>query len=563
MPRISIKVSSFVFLAASGCLAQTQTQTEFNWTSIKPSAKLKWTKCYGEGFECARLLVPLDYASPKNSKTAAIAMTRLRSTSSSSTYRGSLLINPGGPGGSGVEYVLEAGSEIAGIVGAEYDIVGFDPRGVSFSTPSVSWFVNDAERAMWNPPNANAMYHSLNESTIALPYAYARSQVQSQLAAARDAGFLQYITTDYTAQDMLTITEAFGFEKLQYWGVSYGSVLGATFAALFPDKLERVVIDGVLPINEWYSSNISNTMLDTDKVLNAFFTSCFEAGPTICAFHNNANASSASDIAGAFQTLLSSIQQTPVPAIASLTQGNAGYGIIDYTLLKNTIFHALYAPYDLFPALAQALADLAAGNGTTLYATSGVEEFTCGGASALDRSFEAAVSIICSDMTPNVTLPDLRAVYAREEALSQFADLWANWRAACAGWKIRRPGRYTGPTGPMKTIAPMLVIGNTLDPVTPWPGANQTANILFPGSGLLTYNTLGHTSFTAPSSCINSWVYAYFKNGTLPPAGTVCQPDAGVQLFSPNGTDGLIERDLVDGVSVNGRVTKRKLPFRL
>ncbi|KAF7305892.1 hypothetical protein HMN09_00743400 [Mycena chlorophos] len=527
---------TFVFLAASGCLAQ----TDFDWSSIKPSANLKWTKCYAEGFECARLLVPLDYASPKNSKTAAIAMTRLCSTSSSSTYRGPLLINPGGPGGSGVEYVLELGSEIAGVVGGEYDIVGFDPRGVSLSTPSVSWFVDDAERAMWYPPNSNTMYPSLNETALVLPYTFARSQVQSQLAAARNADFLQFITTDYTAQDMLTITEAFGFEKLQYWGISYGSVLGATFAALFPDKIGRVVIDGVFPIDKWYSAN-TNTLVDTDKVLDAFFTSCFEVGPSLCAFHNNA--SSASDIAAAYDNLLSSIQQTPVPALVSLEQGNAGYGVVDYALVKNFVFHSLYAPYNFFPGLAQGLADLAAGNSTTIYANSGEGEFTCGGA-PLDRSYESATSIACSDMTPNDTLADLQSFYEGEVALSQFADLWVSWRVACAGWKIHRPGRYMGPTGPTKTNAPMLVIGNTFDPVTPWPGANETANVLFPGSGLLTYNTPGHTSFAGPSSCVDTYISAYFRNGTLPPAGTVCQPDAGVQLFSPNGTSGPLPRDL-------------------
>nr|GAT44275.1 predicted protein [Mycena chlorophos] len=544
-------VITFVFLSVSGCLAQ----TDFDWSSIKPSANLKWTSCYGEGFDCARLLVPLDYASPKNSKTAAIAMTRLRSTSSSSTYRGPLLINPGGPGGSGVEYVLELGSEIAGVVGAEYDIVG-----VSFSTPSVSWFVDDAERAMWYPPNSNTMYPSLNETALVLPYTYARSQVQSQLAAARNADFLQFITTDYTAQDMLTITEAFGFEKLQYWGISYGSVLGATFAALFPEKIGSVVIDGVFPIDKWYSAN-TNTLVDTDKVLDAFFTSCFEVGPSLCAFHNNA--SSASDIAAAYDNLLSSIQQTPVPALVSLTQGNAGYGVVDYALVKNFVFHSLYAPYNFFPGLAQGLADLAAGNSTTIYANSGEGEFTCGGA-PLDRSYESATSIACSDMTPNDTLADLQSFYAGEEALSQFADLWVSWRVACAGWKIRRPGRYMGPTGPTKTNAPMLVIGNTFDPVTPWPGASETANALFPGSGLLTYNTPGHTSFAGPSTCVDTYISAYFRNGTLPPAGTVCQPDAHMQLFSPNGTSGPLPRDLgVTRKVAKNASGKSKLPFAL
>ncbi|KAF7305880.1 AB hydrolase-1 domain-containing protein [Mycena chlorophos] len=549
--------SSFVLLAAASTAFAL---TEFNWTSIEPSTSLNWTACYADGLDCARLLVPLDYASPNNSTTAALAITRFRSTSPSSSYRGPILLNPGGPGGSGVEFAVVYGSEIAGIVGAEYDIVGFDPRGVSFSTPTISWFLNDAERALWYPPNQNTVLPSLNETALGLPYAYARAQVQSQLAAARDADFLQYMTTDYTAQDMLTITEAFGFEKLKYWGVSYGTVLGQTFAALFPDKVERVVIDGVLPIDDWYSANLTETMLDTNQVLDAFFTSCFEAGPSVCAFHNNA--SSPSDIATALVDLLLSLQQKPVPAVASLTAGNAGYGVVDYSLVKNVIFQSLYQPYKEFPALAQALADLAAGNASTIYAASGPQEFTCEpGAAPVNKMFEAGASITCTDVRLNDTLADLQSYYAGMAAISEFADVWVPVRIACAGWKVHRPGQYTGPTGPTNTSAPLLVIGNLRDPVTSWPGANQTAEVLFPGAGFLTYNASGHTSFIAPSTCLDAYVGAYFRNGTLPPAGAVCQPD--VQLFATNASaradGGGVSRRGVPGLTMGGMGTRKGL----
>nr|GAT44291.1 predicted protein [Mycena chlorophos] len=533
---------------------------DFNWTTIEPSTSLNWTACYADGLDCARLIVPLDYASPNTSQTAALALTRFRSTTPSSSYRGPILLNPGGPGGSGVGFAVVYGSEIAGIVGAEYDIVGFDPRGVSFSTPTISWFLNDAERALWYPPNQNTVLPSVNETALGLPYAYTRAQVQSQVAAGRDADVMQFMTTDYTAQDMLSITEAFGFEKLKYWGVSYGTVLGQTFAALFPDKVERVVIDGVLPVDDWYSANLTETMLDTKQVLDAFFESCFEAGPSVCAFHNNA--SSPSDIATALDDLLSSIQQNPVPAVVSLSEGNAGYGVVDYSLVKNVIFQSLYQPYKEFPALAQALADLAAGNASTIYAASGAQEFTCApGAAPVNKMFEAGASITCTDVTPNDTLADLQSYYAGMAAISEFADVWVPVRIACAGWKVHRPGQYTGPTGATNTSAPLLVIGNLRDPVTSWPGANETANVLFPGSGFLTYNASGHTSFIAPSTCLYDHVSAYFRNGTLPPAGAVCQPD--VQLFGTtnptNASAADVSRRGVPGLTMGGTRLRKGL----
>nr|GAT55848.1 predicted protein [Mycena chlorophos] len=558
LPEITLamlKTTSVVLLAAASTALAL---TEFNWTTIEPSTSLNWTACYADGLDCTRLLVPLDYVSPNNSTTAAIAITRFRSTSPSSSYRGPILINPGGPGESGVEFAVVYGSEIASIVGAEYDIVGFDPRGRYCAPASVlhsqvnrqttiSWFLDDAERAMWSPPNQDGVLPSLNETALSIPYAYARAQVQSQLAAARDADFLQYMTTDYTARDMLTITEAFGFKKLQYWGGSYGSVLGQTFAALFPDKVDRVVIDGVLPIDDWYSANLTEAMLDADQVLDAFFTSCFKAGPSLCAFHNNA--SSPSDIAAAYENLLSSIQQNPIPAVVTLSEGNAGYGVVDYSVVKNVVFSSLYQPYTSFPALAQALADLAAGNSSTIYAASGAQEFTCGpGAAPLGSALEATISITCNDATPNDTLADLQRYYTDAAVITEFADVFATGRVACAGWKVHRPGQYTGPTGPTNTSAPLLVIGNLRDPATAWPGANETANVLFPGAGLLTYNVSGHTSFVAPSTCLYDYVGAYFRNGTLPPAGTVCQPDAGVQLVGTNATD---------SAGLQGRVTFR------
>ncbi|KAJ7930564.1 hypothetical protein B0H13DRAFT_1484446, partial [Mycena leptocephala] len=197
--------------------------------------------CYS-GFQCSLLEVPLDYSSAE-AGTASIAIARYPANCTKSDYRGPILLNPGGPGGSGVDYVVESGAAFATIIGEQFDLVGFDTEvrfRVSYSTPAVSFFQTPAERALWMPPTSNIVFPALNQTADAIAQQWARAQIVGQLATNRNEGsYMQYMTTDNTARDMLRITEAFGFEKLQYGVVSdncssHGSVLGATFAAMFP-----------------------------------------------------------------------------------------------------------------------------------------------------------------------------------------------------------------------------------------------------------------------------------------------------------------------------------------
>ncbi|KAJ7115336.1 TAP-like protein-domain-containing protein [Mycena epipterygia] len=501
---------------------------DFAWHTLAATDTLVWTACY-DGFECTRLNVPLDYASPSTGN-ATVAITRLPSTAPKSKYRGPILLNPGGPGGSGVDYVVESGASIATILGDGFDLLRIP--GVSYSTPMVSFFKTDAERALWTPAATNTMYPSLNESSNAVAEQWARAQIQGRLAEARNDNF-QYMTTDNAARDMLRITEAFGWDKLQYWGVSYGSVLGSTFAALFPDKVGRVVIDGVLDMASWYSANLTSEMVDTDKALQTFIDRCFAAGPDDCAFYANSSA----QISANLDALSASIKGDPLPVITPLS-----YGIVGYTFLRNFIFDSFYSPYDLFVPLAQSLADLAAGNATTMYAATEIAPFECecnatGTAIPFhENNYEAGLTIACGDATAvNDTVATLQTFEDDERTVSGFADLWGNWRIVCSGWKLHRKGRFSGPFGAANVSFPLLVIGNTVDHVTPIWGANKTANA-FPGSVLLTLDTVGHTSLAAPSTCIYAHLRAYFVNGTLPAAGTVCSPD-GVLFPSSNGTD--------------------------
>jgi hypothetical protein len=180
---------------------------------------------------------------------------------------------------------------------------------------------------------------------------------------------------------------------------------------------------------------MSSTLSDADKALDIFISSCFAAGPWACAFHNNAT--SVAEIASSLDAVLASIQQTPLPVFLD-TSSSYSYAIVDYTFVKSTIFNAFYQPAVRFPVLAQALADLALGNASTIYLVATATDtavFSCDPKAApLPHDYESEVSIICGDAAPvNDSIAELQALFEMEHGISKnFADLWADWRVMCA-----------------------------------------------------------------------------------------------------------------------------------
>ncbi|KAK7008049.1 AB hydrolase-1 domain-containing protein [Favolaschia claudopus] len=517
---------TFLVILSAFLLAQSisaQAPPSFRWDHLKPSKNLDWTSCYG-GFQCTRLEVPLDYSDNSVGK-AALAVIRLPANVSKAEYRGPILFNPGGPGGSGVDTLVTAGPGLQMLFGNEYDIVSFDPRGVSYSTPVASFFLTDAERAVWN---AGSLPTSLNASSDSLQHDFARAKLLGQLAAQRDTtNILKYMTTDNVARDMLLMTQKFGFGKLKYYGISYGSILGATFAAMFPDKVERILIDGVLDADSWYNANLTIEATDTDKVLQGFFDGCVAAGPDLCAFYEP----TADAISNRLAALTEAVRANPVPVISPVA-----YGIVDYSLLRNTLFTSLYVPYILFGPLAQGLAALEKGDGSILFSILAQPPFQCD-CSSDPAPFhlnnpEAVLGVLCGDgMDVTDTVDELRAFYLNAAKTSQFVEfLVASNRVSCAGWQVHREGRFKAPVGAPNTSFPLLLLTTSADPVAPKAAGLKTL-AGFPGSVIFEQDSPGHASITAPSLCTSNYFRQYFRNGTLPEPGTVCPVDA--QLFAP------------------------------
>ncbi|KAJ7472942.1 TAP-like protein-domain-containing protein [Mycena galericulata] len=487
---------------------------EFSWDTILPTEKLIWHDCYSD-HQCARIKVPLDYANPE-AASAAIAMRRIHSIvpHNSTDYRGPILINPGGPGGSGVDTVGTDGANIATLVGPEFDVIGFDPRGISRSTPRVSFFANRAEREIWTNSDSS-QDRSVNASSDALARAWASGMIEGKLAGERDDGSLQFIHTDYTARDMLRIVQAHGRDKIQYWGFSYGSVLGATFASMFPNNVERLVIDGVVDAEDFFATEWSNNLIDAEKAWSSFKNGCVAAGPHGCAFHSP----TAAEIQANVDRIYASLRARPIPV-----RTNTSFGIVDYSTMRRTVFTALYSPYAQFPALAQALADLSRGNGTALFKMRERPGFECGCDPAefrFESVEEGGAAILCNDgKRISASYEDILEHYRNMSKLSSWADVWEPIRLNCLSWPEFPKDHFRGPWV-ANTSFPLLLIGNTADPVTSlWAAKKMSKG--FASSVVLTQDSAGHCSYAAPSLCTQKHIRQYFLDGALPEPGTVC-----------------------------------------
>jgi hypothetical protein len=218
-------------------------QDDNPWIGIQPSRSLDWRPCYGGSFDCARLDVPLDWQDPSDDERVVLAVMRLpAATKNQSDYRGPVIFNPGGPGGSGIWSLRDHGKYLQAIVGDNHDIVSFDPRGIGASVPRIQCWPSQQDKLFWELQDVGV----IDAHPGVLYDSYTRAKAFSQACEAQlgDQGILRHSSTSYHARDMLEILEKMGQKKLKYWGFSYGTVLGGTFAAMYPDRVERLVSDG-------------------------------------------------------------------------------------------------------------------------------------------------------------------------------------------------------------------------------------------------------------------------------------------------------------------------------
>lgn len=522
----------------------------YDFTTLTSSTELNWTPCFNQ-FTCALLKVPLDYEEP-GVGTTDIAFIKW-STNATNSSTQDILINPGGPGGSGVDFVMSGISIIQRYVGTAHNIIGFDPRSVNNSGPDISCFPGKEGTQRFYDEDLRRPVDINNTRSLGETFARAGavgdwcSRVNPRNSSAR------YVNTVATATDMLTFVEAAAVArgedkekaKLSYFGISYGTVLGSTFAALFPDRIERMILDAVVDLEDYYEGKWANNLPDADGAVRTFFKACHEGGNSSCPLWAN----SPEGVEKRFNAIFSDLTENPIPVSAVLNTNTPTIVTIDD--LKAFIGQAAYAPADLFPILANILADLEKRDGDSLKTWSGsaadADADSCSNNTARWRGvdYEPRYYIACNDANNRFNLSTLANYtdYSRQQyKQSQYlGELWAAGTSViCRQLVVNPPESQIFPaTFPNinSTSTPILFVGNTLDPVTPLRHAKKMQG-RFAGAGLLTQDSPGHAALAARSACTSRYLQDYIRSGSLPPEGTVCKVEQVAFQASGRSTNG-------------------------
>lgn len=456
---------------------------------------MAWTPC-GSPFQCGHVAVPLDYAHPSG-HTIKLALVRLPATDPAHRV-GSLLVNPGGPGASGVDFVMQQPTLFSAALRARFDIVGFDPRGVGRSDPvrceSAAELTNYIDV---NPAPANAAgVQNLVDTN--------RTFAQGCESTSGKA-LLAHVGTVDAARDMDRIRAALGEAKLTYLGFSYGTFLGATYAELFPHHVRALALDGALdPSLSTEASDIQQAK-GFEQDLSDFLANC-DSTPG-CPLRQAGGARATFDRALA---VIRSGARLPGPPGSGRTLG-PGEGYLG-------IVAGLYSS-DTWQYLAQAVAQVLTGQGGLLLALS--DSYTMRQPNGTyENTLEANAAVNCVDRPSPHSLATYNADAASFEAQApDFGELEAYGPLACAYWPVPptdQPHPITAKGAP-----PIVVVGTTADPATPYAGAVALAHQLASGV-LVTHVGVGHTAYV-DSACVRNIVDAYLINLAVPSAGVVCK----------------------------------------
>ncbi|KNG51756.1 hypothetical protein TW65_01153 [Stemphylium lycopersici] len=491
------------------------TFTAQNFTQVPASPDLQWTPCY-DTYDCANLIVPLDY---NDSDVGTTTVAFIRKNAPGNVTR-DILFNPGGPGGSGVESLLGGtGDLILNITAGLYNAVSFDPRGVSNSGIKLTCFPGDtdARDAFWSTFESFTQVSGLNVN-------YARGLALGEWCTKANANSTaRYAGTSAVVQDMMHFSTlqaaARGYERpekalVNYYGVSYGTVIGQTLASLYPDRVGRMILDGNENGEEHYQGRKLTAVQDVDKAYEWFFTLCEEAGPEKCAFH-------ADDVKQRFDALLAKLDEKPViladPTFSPQSQAPQ---IITKAVVLTAGFYIMYTPQPGYPVLARGLAALENNDAATFFLELG--PYTQRGAPAQ----ETYILITAADAAGRSPIDNLTSFREVFETVNQ-TSVYAGRRYALenplvgAGLKITPPESQTFKGFQhTNTSTPILFLNPSADPITPVANARHMATY-FEGAVVLEQNSTGHTVQSMISECTLEWMVRYFVLGQMPEVGTI------------------------------------------
>ncbi|MFI9581422.1 alpha/beta hydrolase [Streptomyces sp. NPDC052236] len=514
---VALAASSAVLLVAAGCTDNgdnDKQENERKGAQGLTSQKLNWRKCPapseaegggpapsplpgGTAWECSFMDVPLDYDKP-DGETIELALIRARALDQNKRI-GSLIFNFGGPGGSGVATLPSAAKDY-GALRNRYDLVSFDPRGVgrSAGVECEDDRQLDAYFALDATPDDAAEEEALIDGRKSFADACEQNSGKQ----------LPHVGTLNAARDMELMRQVLGDDKLHYFGISYGTELGGVYAHLYPANVGRAVFDAVVDPTDTVEQGSLGQAKGFQLALTNFAEDCVARGDK-CPLPG----STPQEIQDWILALLKRLDAKPITGSAErkLTQTQAANGIAQ----------ALYSK-KYWQLLEQGLDEADGGNGALLLALSDAMN---GRSENGDYSnLQAAnAAINCVDYKERYSLEQAKAKLPEFRAASPVFGEWLAWGLmGCNDWPVS--GTWSDPDVSAAGAPPIVVIGNTGDPATPYEGAKKMANELGPGVGVeLTYKGEGHGAYNSGNACVQRAVNAYLLDGRAPTAGTVCQ----------------------------------------
>ncbi|MFG2503429.1 alpha/beta hydrolase [Streptomyces sp. NPDC048441] len=470
---------------------------------------LKWKDC-GD-LECARLTVPRDYSHPENGKTFVLPVAKA-ATADPDRRIGSLVYNPGGPGAGGVDDLKSDNGEAFGTKArARFDIVSFDPRGVGGSKPAVKCAEEDGEG------EAEPLYPRTARDRA---HALAGARATAAACVKGSGGILRQVGTEDAARDMDVLRAALGDRKLTYLGWSYGTSLGTSYAELFPHRVRALVLDGAVDPSLGWRERAMSQAVGFRRAVDDYADYCADVAGDSCPGRTP------DEIADLIDGLYEQTADEPLPV-----DGDE-YGV-DARMVLDVVTTAMYGPEDDWEGLSHALSDAADGDGTKLADLASATEPTeptdepapdsrrkaRGDSAAPDNSDTAIVAVSCLDTPhPRTAQPYWNALGRADKAAGVYGTSSVTDELTCEDWPAgtQRPHKVRA-----EGVPPVLVVGTTGDPATPYEEAESLAD-QFPGGMLLTYEGLGHTAYGRSNACVTDAVDAYLTALKPVRSGATC-----------------------------------------
>ncbi len=459
--------------------------------------KINWSLCDNKAFQCGTVKVPLNWDKP-DGETIEIALSRKFTNHA----QGSIVLNPGGPGGSGVDFLVNNYDSIGTqTLRDAFTLVSFDPRGVMRSAKVTCLDTKGTDHLLYDANNA--------EPGSAKDVQLMKAELAKFVDAckANTGSVLGYVDTVSAAKDMDVIRAALGDAKLNYLGFSYGTFLGATYATLFPEKVGRFVLDGAIDPRVSDSQQSLNQLKGFDLALHNYLKDCL-ANDSSCPFSGSLSNASAQ-----VSKFLKKMEKQTLPTKdgRKLTIASANTGLI------MALYSDTYWPY-LTQAFNEAMHSK---DGSTFMLLADFYNDRDQKGNYASNTFEANVAVNCLDSRSSAKPEDMAKQNQRILQLSPILGrYWQNGALLCADWPYpaaKRPESYSAKGAPT-----IIVIGTTGDPATPYEQAVGLAHEVLAKGFLVTFKGEGHTAYGRSNQCVSSAVDDFFVEGTIPEKEPVC-----------------------------------------